>query len=421
MNLKSNLEEKKEQLTRTAFVWTRVLDTPFWAIFNMLPFILYKDLSATPLQVALIFALKPLTSIFSMYWSTLIYEKREKLLSNVIVGGVLRHIPFFFFPFIDNAWFLIAAFGINMMMSRGTQPAWLEILRVNIRSNSREKLFAYASALGYVGDAFLPFALGWLLDGYFQAWRWIFPVTAAISMLSIFWQLKIKVGETGKPSLNKLPPHGRHDWIFKPWRESLDLMRRRTDFAKFQIGFMLGGAGLMVIQPALPIFFIDKLNLSYTEVAVALTTFKGVGFALSTPLWANRINKINIFRFTSWVTILASLFPLCILMSKQDVAWLYLGYLGYGIMQAGSVLSWNMSGPIFSKEDDSSIYTGLNVVTVGIRGCVAPFLGSMLCATVNPSIVLILGAFLCVLATHRLWVYSKDAVGAPLQNPSPLL
>jgi hypothetical protein len=33
--------------TRAAYIWTRVLDTPFWGLFNLLPFILYKDLHAT--------------------------------------------------------------------------------------------------------------------------------------------------------------------------------------------------------------------------------------------------------------------------------------------------------------------------------------------------------------------------------------
>lgn len=37
-----------QKRTRMAYVATRLLDTPFWAIYNMLPVILYKDLHATP-------------------------------------------------------------------------------------------------------------------------------------------------------------------------------------------------------------------------------------------------------------------------------------------------------------------------------------------------------------------------------------
>lgn len=397
-----------DQLTRRAFVLSRILDTPFWAIFNMLPFILYKDLHATPLQLAVIIALKPISSIFSMYWSSMVDRRPDRLVPNIIWGGVLRHLPFFFIPFIDNPWFYIGAFGFHMMLSRGAQPAWLEILKINIPGVSREKVFAYASALGYAGDALLPFALGWLLDDYFQAWRWIFPIFSAIALLSILWQRSIPV--------ESIQSSGGHDdksnpllqQVIKPWKESWRLVTTRPDFAKFQIGFMmLGGSGLMVMQPALPIFFVDVLHLSYTEFAIALTTFKGIGFALTSPLWANLMSRVNIYRFTSWVTLLACLFPLCIMMSQLNVAWLYLGYLGYGIMQAGSNLSWNMSGPIFSREEESSMYSSVNVLTVGLRGCVAPVLGSIFSTLLGPSFVLVLGGLLCLLAAQRLTVYSK--------------
>lgn len=394
--------------TRNAFVISRIFDTPFWAIFNMLPFILYKDLHATPFQLAVIIALKPLSSIFSMYWSHLVNNRPDRLVPNIIWSGILRHLPFFFFPFVDNVWYFIAAFGFHMMLSRGAQPAWMEILKMNIPGVRREKIFAYGTALGYAGDAILPFALGWLLDGYFEAWRWIFPATALLSLLAVFWQWRIPVSYDSKEFEKKKKFTIQ---LIKPWKEALQLVSLRSDFARFQIAFMFGGAGLMVIQPALPIYFVDVLNLSYTELAVALTTFKGIGFAVTSPLWANWMNRVNIYRFTSLVTVLACLFPFCILMSQFNIAWLYLGYLGYGIMQAGSQLSWNMSGPIFSQHEDSSVYTSVNVVTVGIRGCFAPAMGSMLCTLMGSSPVLFFGSALCLVATQRLTAYSKTETG----------
>lgn len=407
--------EETSDLTRSAFVWSRILDTPFWAIFNMLPFILYKDLHATPLQLAAIITLKPLTSIFSMYWSALIHRRHERLLSNIIWSGILRHLPFFFFPLVNNVWFFIASFGFHMMLSRGAQPAWLEVLKINIPGISREKVFAYGSLLGYVGDAIFPFALGWLLDGYFQAWRWIFPFSALVSLVAILWQVKIPVKcELHADVREPLWSESLWKQLLKPWQDSWALMFQRPDFARFQVGFMLGGVGLMIMQPALPIYFVDKLHLSYTELAVALTTFKGIGFALSTPLWTNLISKINIYRFTSWVTGLISLFVFCVMMSQLNPAWLYLGYLTYGIMQSGSTLSWNLSGPMFSQQEDSSIYSSVNVVTVGLRGCFAPAIGSLLCAYGNAAYALILGGMICLLATQRLAAFSRLSV--PLAN-----
>ncbi len=111
------------QKTRLAFVWTSVLNTPFWAIFNLLPFILYKDLHATPIQITAIIILKPAVSLFALYWSALIEKRKDRLLSNLIWARVLSHLPFFFFPFVDNPWFFIASFGFYMMLS--TTYIWI--------------------------------------------------------------------------------------------------------------------------------------------------------------------------------------------------------------------------------------------------------------------------------------------------------
>jgi MFS family permease len=399
------MENNELNTTRRAFLWTRVLDTPFWAIFNMLPFILYKDLHATPFQLAIVIALKPLSSLISVYWSALIHQRRDRLRSNIVWGGILRHLPFFFFPWVDNVWFFILAFGFHMMLSRGSQPAWMEILKINIPGVARERIFAFGSMMGYVGDAVLPFVLGGLLDGYFQAWRWIFPMTALMSMGAIFFQRGIAV-EAGKQCVEAAL--SLKEGVLRPWKGVLTLLKSRPDFTRFQIGFMLGGSGLMVMQPALPVFFVDVLNLSYMEFAIALTTCKGIGYAMTSPLWARWVSKGEIFRFTAWVTALATLFPICMILAPHGLVWLYCGYLVYGVMQAGSALSWNMSGPIFSKEEESSLYTSVNVATVGIRGAVAPWVGSILCTYWGASSTMVLGALLCLLATQRLFAYAKS-------------
>ena len=73
--------------------------------------------------------------------------------------------------------------------------------------------------------------------------------------------------------------------------------------------------------------------------------------------------------------------------------------LGRSMMQAGSELAWNMSGPIFAGNHDSSPYSNLNVVTVGLRGSCIPFLGAWLCAWGGASSTMIAGAVFCVLAS----------------------
>ena len=68
-------------------------------------------------------------------------------------------------------------------------------------------------------------------------------------------------------------------------------------------------------------------------------------------------------------------------------------------MQAGSELSWHMSALVFAQEKDSSLHSITNVLTVGIRGCFIPFLGSFLLPHIQPVGVILIGAFLCIAAS----------------------
>ncbi|CCB90517.1 permease, major facilitator superfamily [Waddlia chondrophila 2032/99] len=392
------------QRTRAAFMWSRILRTPFWAIYTMLPFILFRDLNASPFQIAVTVALKPMVSIFSMYWSAAVRQRRDLLVSNIIWAGVLGLLPFFFFPFVDSPWFFIASFGFFMLLHRGVIPAWMEILKLNIPNTSREKVFAWGSALGYLGDGILPFLFGALLDGYFQAWRWIFPLTALIGLIPILFQARILVRFEVAEQPKRIP---FKQSLVQPWVSAWMLIKERSDFRSFQVGFMLGGAGLMIMHAVLPAFFMGVLQLSYKELAIALTLCKGIGFAATSQFWAKWMSKVDIYRFSSVVTLMAFLFPFCLLAAQMHLYWIYTAYIVYGVMQAGSELSWNLSGPIFSGDEDSSLYSSVNVVTVGLRGCIAPGLGSYLVTLMSSASVLLIGGGFCLLAFIFMASYSK--------------
>ena len=68
-------------------------------------------------------------------------------------------------------------------------------------------------------------------------------------------------------------------------------------------------------------------------------------------------------------------------------------------MQAGSEMSWHMSSLVFSKGRDSSLFSIANVLTVGIRGCLVPILGSIFLYWLHPSGVIVLSAFLALAAS----------------------
>lgn len=406
--------------TQTAFIWTSILNMPFWAIYPVLLFILYKDLHATPLQISVAVMMRPLVSLFSIYWSAYVNKRRDRLISNIMWAALLGPLPLFFFPFIDDPWYVIFASGFYITLAKGVIPAWMEILKLNIPEGTRKKVVSFSFAFSYVMSGLLSLVIGRLMDDYFQVWRWIFPITALLSMMGIFFQsrISIKLDEASVPPIpsgaaifesnsTSITLSSLIKQIMDPWKNGYVLLRSRPDFVRYLSGVMLGGFGLVIIQPALPVFFIDVLNLSYTELTAAFTLCKGLAFAATSSFWARWLHQVNIYRFSGLVSMLACLFPLLLISAQMHLVLIYIAYLVYGMMQGGNELSWHLSGPIFSKGEDSSLYSTVNLALVGLRGCIAPILGSLLVVAFNPTVVLLISTLLSLVACRLMYAYSR--------------
>ena len=126
-------QSKKIWVTKQAFTWTKILNTPFWAIYTLLPFIIMKDLKATTWQISLIVSLSPIISLLSLYWSALIKQRPDRLKANIVWASILGHLPFFFTFYVESSWFFVAASATYMLFWRGANPAWMEILKINLK------------------------------------------------------------------------------------------------------------------------------------------------------------------------------------------------------------------------------------------------------------------------------------------------
>ncbi len=385
------------QRTRSAVIWSHLLGEPLQTVYTFIPFLLYRDLQATVFMVGVLMTLKPMVSIFSLYWSHSITKRGDRLLSNVILTGILGRLPFLFFPFMNSPWLIIASAAFYMMMYRGEGPAWMEVLRRNLPESERGTIFSYGSALAYGEGVLLALAIGVVMDQQVMAWRWIFPITAVVGMIGVCFKSRIPY-EPLPYEPEEAERLSWREWLVHPWREAWELLQRRPDYGHFQKGFMICGTGLMIIQPALPLFFVDVLGITYMDLAIAISVCKGLGFTLTCPLWARWMDRTSIYRVSSWVCGFVALFPLFIFFAQTNIAWLYVAYFFYGIGQAGSHLCWNLSGPLFARGENSAMYSSVNVVTVGARGIVVPLVGSILCVQLGALFPFGLSFILCTVA-----------------------
>lgn len=381
-----------------AFLWSRILGVPFWVLLNTLSIILYKEFHVSPLLVTLLIALKPMTALLASYWSCFFSGKNR----NFVFTHLIRFLPFLFFFAVQSAWTVIICFSLYMILSRGSMPVWTELFKKHLPKEAQHRLFAFGNTCEYLGTTIFPIVLGIALDYNANLWRVLFPLTALLGLASTLLILRLPNITVPAPPLKKK--------VFLPWKNAFDNLKNDTDFRAYLIGFMLGGAGLMVIQPVLPIFFVDELKFSYTEMMIALSVCKGIGYTLSSPVWVRLFKQLPIFYFSFFVALLAFCFPL-ILIGAKWLFWLcYIAYLGYGIMQAGSELSWHLSPASFAKKGESLSFSETNILAVGIRGCIIPFLGSLLFYLFNSVIVMITGSLFCLAGSFLLIRYQEKAI-----------
>jgi MFS family permease len=382
------------------YLMAHLLDAPLFAMYSLLAFILTKDLAATALQITVYVSVKPLTAIFSAYWN-------EALRSHSIEGNIsllilLSCMPALFFPFVSSPWFCIFGFAAFFMADRAAVSGWMELLKTRAPESVRGWTISKCSSLMFIAGAVVPLLVAPWMDRGLLSWRWLFFAFGGLSLLRLLVILPFVSNKTMPKRIS--PPT-----LIAPWRRAFSVLRQRPDFAYFQLIFMFGGIGLVVMQAVLPKFVSQILNLSYTELALAFALAKALGYVCSARLWSSAIKRVNIYLFCGVVTAFAALSLYLIPLSIYYIPILYVAFFLYGVMQGGSHLGWQLSGPIFSGKESSTSYTNVNVLAIGLRGCLAPSLGSLLGLQFGIVPTLLIGATICGIGSfigvvgYRVW------------------
>ncbi len=397
-----------------AFILSNLIACPFFGIFALLPMILCKELDASPFQISTMTALKPLTALFVSYWSSSRLGEEHRL--GLLWAYFLKFLPFVLIPFFSSPWMFIFAFGMHMLLLRGVIPTWMELLKQNLSESDRGKVCATGSTINYLCTALMPLLFGWILDMLDGSWRWVFVLTSLLGMCSVWIIFKTLQVPTQRYIREKGKPLRHH--LSKPWKNGWNLLRERPDFLQFQVGFFLGGAGLMTMHAIIPKYFTETLQLSYTEMFLAVCLCKGVGFTIAAPFWVRLFNRSEIFSFCARIPLIAAIFPALLVLAKLNFLLVFLAYFLYGVMQSGSELGWKMSGPIFSGEKDSSPYSLINVLAVGVRGAIFPYLGAVVFVYGGPYLPFALGGLLCLMGSVYIFRSSKKHA-IPVQQSVP--
>jgi MFS family permease len=400
MTIKTSSEQTSRK-TKWALFMTGLLNEPLVGLIAILPYILRKDLHASAFQISIFTMLKPVVALFSFYWGATLWRNRNRLRSNWMVSRFLGSVPFLIFPFVQNIWFFIIGAALFQCFQRGGMPAQMEILKQNVPSGEREGFFSWSSAMNCLGGVLIGIFLSfWIND---HDWKMLFLLSAGFGLLALVMQARVPIDSF---QMSEAP--AKRNPLITPWKDSWNLLRERSDFARFQLGFMMGGIGLMLIMPALVLYSADDLAIGHIDMTMSRFVWMGIGFVLATSFWRKRIALHGIYRLTAIVCLLFALSALCWILAGWGTVWFFVAFFFYGVAQAGSHLIWHLSGPLFAGNGDSSLFSTVNILTVGLRGLIVPFMASLLCVWIGPLPVIALGLAWCLAGSIYLFA-QKDA------------
>ena len=150
-------------------------------------------------------------------------------------------------------------------------PAWNEIIKRNIKNEKEiNDLFSKNLIYIFIESAFLGIFIGKFLNRHHANWEVLFFSFALLSFIGLFLKIKINVPNIGSDEVLEKQNS------LSPIKDILTLLKERKDFARFQLGFLIGGGALMLISPAMYIYFSDILNLTHAEMSNAKLVIMGV-------------------------------------------------------------------------------------------------------------------------------------------------
>lgn len=383
-----------EKNTKQTFLWMRLSHEPFVVFYALLPFLLRKDLGAGLFELSVLSAIRPVLPVFSFYWGANLFQKKVCLKQNLIFAWVFARIPFLFVFWIQNVWYLIFCAACYELFNRAGTPALIEILKLNLSKTKRDQLYTVGFVLSFMESILLGLFLTRALSSSLFPWPSYCALATAISLSSIALQWKLLLPKIKKEPT--LPQQSFSERLTLPWKHTYELLSENPAFATFQWKFMLGGFALMLASPGISIFYADTLSLSYKEITLGRSVLMGLGIITSAHLWKKLLSKERVDEMMSAILLGFCSYLLLLWCAQIHLGFFYLAYLIYGVTQSGSHLLWNLSGPLFSEEKESTPFSTTNLLMVGIRGLIAPFLGAWICAYTGPSFLLLLGAS-CIL------------------------
>ena len=337
------------------------------AIFPFIGFIARDKLHASVSLIALMTAAPFIGNMFALFYANAM-EGRKKQPFVVWSGGVARAL-FFLMLFATTPLRFALIVSVIQIVATVATPAYAAVMKEIYPDEQRGQIMAYIRVGMAMMTFFSTLLVGPLLSG--DNFRYIFPIAGLIGVGSsiAFSTIRTADVDPSHPDNRKTPT-----WQFL--RSTMLILRDDINYRWFAISIFIFGFGHLLIAPLFPVYQVDHLRITATQVAV-LSNVTNVFWMLSYLFWGKYVDLRSPLKAVTINVLLICFIPLIYFWSNN--VWMLLpASVIAGITTGGIDLSYFNSILRLADEGKESQYQALHSFWLGVRGTTAPFAGAAL-------------------------------------------
>jgi uncharacterized membrane protein YhaH (DUF805 family) len=349
-------------------LWAQILEGFFVGVFGMADVVARKGLGASETEIVILASAGPAFSVFASMWAVFMEgrAKRPFIVAAALVGrGALL-----LTAILSGSMWFVAICCVVYLADPVFIPAQQAIFQSNYDTAWRGRLHGWITLLTRAILVGASMGAAIVLDQDPDLYRLLFPACAVVGILAYLQFAMIRV--RWRPGAAEGPVRASG-----VWRRVRQILRENRAFDRFERNFYLYGTAFHMLVPVNLFLLVDHLELSYSENALARTVLFQISLALLAPLAGLALDRWRAARTAGWAFVLLALFPLILIAAyaARSAAVAYLGFVWFGIAMAGVNAAWQLGAIEFSRGEDASIYMGIHVSAVGVRGLCAPIMG----------------------------------------------
>jgi hypothetical protein len=351
--------------------------------------ILKKSLGGSDFEI-MILSFFLCTAFLVSIFGTEIVNRSFKPSKTLLLMGFIGKIFLILLPLFDNTIYYIACISLTAYFDSMLLSTWNIVFKHNYSDKNRSKYFSYVTTISVIITLITLTLFGYLMDRNNNLYKYSFPLAGIFGMFTYY-----NLSRMIKMSLVNFPRE-----VFKTQkRQSIRLIKdilslplllikkifkENKPFFRFEANFFLYGMAFMVISPAIPVYLVDGLHLSYTPISFAKGLVFHSALIIFTPMMGKYHGSGNPTKFCAYIFMILAFYPF-LLMAANYTSWfhwkydltyiVYIAHFIFGLGMSGISISWALSSIYYAPKFEESNYQAVHITLTGIRGIFSPFLG----------------------------------------------